>query len=246
MKKTILTVLSVLVLSSFVLSDANAATNSDLSNAIRLYKAHNYTECYLKLQNYIKKDPSSALAYYYLAMVYSQVGNTPEAIDNYEKAIALAPEDSNLMRYAKKGKACLEDEKECKELKLTSEDDFIKRTFRDGWSDSVRGDYERLKLENMMREINRSDEVSPQQFRDFKDFSSMNNGPAPTNDEVVAAFRVLQRAGFINNMNTPYSDISLLTGETTPQRDLLNMMGTSSLNPQIIQAMLTSNMSLGF
>ena len=74
----------------------------------------------------------------------------------------------------------------------------------------------------------------------------MNNGPAPTNDEVVAAFRVLQRAGFINNMNTPYSDISLLTGETTPQRDLLNMMGTSSLNPQIIQAMLTSNMSLGF
>ena len=42
-----------------------------------------------------------------------------------------------------------------------------------------------------MREMNRGNDVEPQKFREYKDFS----GEVPTNDEIVAALRTLQRAG---------------------------------------------------
>ena len=50
------------------------------------------------------------------------------------------------------------------------------------------------KVENLMREMNRKDNITPQKFKEYKDFSNA----APSNDEIVAALRVLQRAGFGN------------------------------------------------
>ena len=248
MKKIFITVLSLLVITLFSVekTDAKTAQNSELTTAIKLYKAANYTECYSKLQTSIKKDPSNPLAYYYLAMVYAQVGNKPDAIANYEKTLTLAPRGSNLNRYAYKGKVCLEDAEKCRKVRLTDEDTFIKGGFGQGWSEKARSDYERLKLENMMREINRSDDVSPQEFREFKDFSSMNNNEVPTNDEIVAALRVLQRAGFANNIVGGNADYSLLMGGNTQQNQIWNMLGGSSMSPQMIQALMTNNMSLGF
>ena len=47
-------------------------------------------------------------------------------------------------------------------------------------------------------------------------------------------------------MNNGYSDISMLTG-MGQQNAMLNMLGgSSSLSPQIIQTLLTNNMSQGF
>ena len=92
-----------------------------------------------------------------------------------------------------------------------------------------------------MREMNRNDSIDAQRFKEYKDFSSV-----PTNDEIVAALRTLQRAGFgniINNNN--YADLSVLTGNSQ-QNALYNMMGSSSMNPQLIQALLTNNMTQGF
>ena len=98
-----------------------------------------------------------------------------------------------------------------------------------------------------MREINNSDEVNPQKFKEYKDFSTMNTpDKMPTNDEIVAAIRVLQKAGLYNNYNNTYSDMSLLTGTNRNNALMMNMMGNGELSPQVIQAMLTNNMSLGF
>ena len=97
-----------------------------------------------------------------------------------------------------------------------------------------------------MREMNRSNDIDTNKFREYKDFSSMNPNAVPSNDEVVAALRTLQKAGFGNMMNNHYADISLLTGNQYPQGQLFNMMGNSNLSPEVIQTMLTNNMSLGF
>lgn len=247
MKKSVLTILSMLIILSSTSVIAKPAVSSELSEAIKLYKTHNYTQCYVKLEDVIKSDPSNALAYYYMAMTYVQLGNKNSAIENYEKAIALAPKNTNLSKYARKGKICLEIPDKCSiSLYDSPEEAFIRGAGSKKFTDEVRSDYERLKIENMMREINRSDDISPQQFREFKDFSSMNNETAPSNDEIVAAMRTLQRAGFGNMINNNYSDISLLTGENSQQNAMLNMMGINSLSPQVIQAMLTNNMSMGF
>lgn len=246
MKKTTLLLLGIMLIASLNgVCYAKSNTNSDLMTAIKMYKAQNYTQSYSKLQTYIKKDPSNPLAYYYLAMVYVQVGNQPEAIANYEKVLSLAPKNGNLSKYAERGKACLEDAKLCQKLKAEEDFAFESTSFGSKWTtDKVRSEYEKLKLENMMREINRSSDTVPVDMRDFRDFSSMNNEVMPTNDEIVAAMRVLQRAGFANNFGG--TEAALLMGSGYQQNQMLNMLGGSNMSPQLIQALMTNNMSMGF
>ena len=98
-----------------------------------------------------------------------------------------------------------------------------------------------------MREMTRGNDVTPQKFKDYKDFSS----EVPTNDEIVAALRVLQRAGLSDVLNNNVNEMSLLTGnnETNSNNAMLNMLmgnGNSSLSPQVIQSLLTNQMSVGF
>lgn len=244
MKKKFLVLLSILVLSSAInLAYSKPATNAELSNAIRLYKSANYTECYSRLNDIIKKDSTNAVAYYYLGMASTQLGKKDEAIESYTKAISLTTPSSSIYAYAQKGKRCLETPDKCQDsYEATSLDEFITSIKKENESTQVRSDYERLRIENLKREINRSDEVAPEKFKEFKDFSSMNND-VPTNDEIVAAIRTLQKAGLGSLYGS--ADLSMLTGNSQ-QAQMINMLGGSSMNPQVIQAMLTNNMSFGF
>ena len=101
-----------------------------------------------------------------------------------------------------------------------------------------------------MREMNRNNGVDPQKFKEYKDFS----GEVPTNDEIVAALRTLQRAGLsdIISNNNNISELSLLTGNSNnnQQDDIFNLLtganGSSKLSTQVIQSLLTNQMSVGF
>ena len=66
---------------------------------------------------------------------------------------------------------------------------------------------------------------------------------ALSNDEIVAALRTLQQAGLAGTYGS--ADVSFFTGSNS-QQQLMNLMGGSSMNPQLIQSLLTNNMSLGF
>lgn len=246
-KKLLIALAAVILISTIGIAQAKTYVSPDLATAIKLYKAGNYTECYEKLETVMKNDPSNALGYYYKGMASAQLGRKAEAIENYSKALELAPAKSNLANYAEKGKSCMENPKECNNPKFDSDIDAFIRGSHSTFSEKVRSDYEKLKIEHLMRDINRDEEVAPQRFKEYKDFSSMNNTPetSPSNDEIVAAIRTLQKAGLYNNFNNNYSDLSLLTGDNR-NNSMLEMMGTSSLSPQVIQAMLTNNMSLGF
>ena len=72
----------------------------------------------------------------------------------------------------------------------------------------------------------------------------MNNA-VPTNDEIVAAIRVLQNAGMANIVGSSAQDLSFLNGNMS-NNPMMNMMNGGHMSPQLIQAMLTNNMSLGF
>ena len=116
-------------------------------------------------------------------------------------------------------------------------------------SEEVKSEMEKLKLEQLIRDINRSKEINPERFREHHDFSTMNTpSVTPSNDEVVAALRTLQNAGFGNILNNNYStDLSMLTGGQNQQFPLFDMMNSgNSINPQLIQTMLTNNMRQGF
>ena len=91
--------------------------------------------------------------------------------------------------------------------------------------------------------------MTPDQFRGYKDFSSY----APTNDEIVAAIRTLQRAGIADSLIGNNSDIYSIhgTGEQNRNYDIMNMLYASGgknadLNPQIIRSLLSTQMSANF
>ena len=247
MKKRLATILSIMLLmTSSLVCDAKNA-DKDLTEAIKLYKEGNYTACYQNLSKSIKKDSSNALAYYYLAMSAAQVGKTNEAINNYSKVIALSNQNSNLRRYAEKGQTCLIDPEKCEVTTMYSslEEEFILRKNGPKITDEVKSEFERLKIEQLMREMNRSKDIEPRKFKEYKDFSSYNSNTQPSNDEIVAALRTLQNAGFSDILSNN-NDLSLITGVQTPQSNIYNLMNNQTLSPQVIQMMLTNNMSAGF
>lgn len=248
MKKKLAAVLFAIAITAGSMSfAAKVATNSDLAEAIKLYKAGNYSECYFKLDKAVKSNPANPLCYYYKAMTAAQVGKKEEAIANYEKTLALTSENSNLARYATKGKSCLEDPEKCQSAMYDDADDkFIRSYSASGFSEEARSMFEKLKIEQMMRDMNRNDDINPQRFREYKDFSSMNTPSEMPNDaEIVAAIKTLQKAGMMNFGNDMYSDLSLLTGSNN-SNSMFNMINNGNLNPQLIQAMFANNMSLGF
>jgi len=259
MKKTFLFLISILVIGSFASSAMAkpAATNAKTASAIKLYKAGNYTKSYVTFSDIVSKDPSNALAYYYLGMTSVQLGKKDEAIENYNKAIQLSP-NGILGSYAKKGVKCIEEPVAChatvkvEEENLTPEDRFIKGSFGSGFSQKARSVHEKEKIENMKREINRNNEIAPQQFKEYRDFSSY----APTNDEIVNALRVLKAAGLSDmiNVNGHNAELQALLGSNNNQNkggyDMLNLMfnnqGASGLSPEAIQALMTSQMTASF
>ena len=259
MKKTILGLLSLVVLFATinVASAKVTAPNSQTAEAIRLYKSGNYTQSYFAFSKITSKDSSNALAAYYLGMSAAQLGRKEEAISNYEKAASLSP-NSILSRYAKQGIRCAEDSSKCREHSFvtsdpdeTAEDKFIRSIY--GFTEKARGTHEKERLENIKREMNRDSDLPPQKFREYKDFSSQ----APTNEEIVSAMRVLQRAGmsnFVGNSSYAY-DIDNLAGiqqnSNNADYDMLKFLfgrnsNSSNLNPQVIQSLLTTQMTTSF
>ena len=245
MEKKFLVIFSMIaLLASMNVVSAKTKTSPDLVKAIKAYKAQNYSECYYLLDDVLKEQPANALAYYYKAITSAQIGRKEEALANYEKVLLLSPGNNNLNSYAQKGKLCIEEPEKCADSVYGSEaDDFILNKKSAKFSEKVQSDYERLQLENFMREMNRNDSVDTKKFENYKDFSSQN----PSNDEIVAALRTLQRAGLTGSVgiNSSYADLSILNG-SQQQNSIYNMFGNSSMNPQIIQALLTNNMTQGF
>lgn len=255
MKKSFIAMFTLLLLMAAIgtASAKTTTSNSSLASAIKLYKAKNYSQSYVVLKDVVKKDPSNAVAYYYLAMASAQIGNKNEAIENYQKVLSLSP-NSQLEYYAKKGKVCLEDEEKCNEADTEESklDHFVRGKFGSGFSNEARGSYEKQKIENLMREMNRNDSITPKKFKDYKDFSSQAE---PSNEEIVAAVKTLQQAGLVNMLSTNSyrSDLSMLTSNadnSINEYEMLNLMlgkkQDNNIDARLIQSLLTNQMSTSF
>ena len=187
----------------------SGALSTPVKIAIKKYKVGNYTGCLQDCLAISKKDPSNSIIYYYMAMSYVQAGKKDAAIRSYSRVLSLKP-NPKLLEYATTGKRCLETPDKC-QLETTTPgsssdvDKFIARPYSDGLSDSVKADFEKKHLETVKQEINNNDDVDGYQLKQFKDYSKQHsqvevNGEKiaqkkPSNDEIVAALKVLNDAG---------------------------------------------------
>ena len=149
MKKNLLKLLSILILvSTLSIIEAKANSDTQLAEAIKLYKAGNYVSCYQTLNEFVDKHPDNVVAYYYLAMSAAQAGKTKEAINMYKTVLALSSESSNIHKYAQRGKTCLEDSDKCGAFGgfASKEEAFILNKGGSSLSDEVKSQMEKLKL----------------------------------------------------------------------------------------------------
>ena len=171
MKRKLLIALCIMILGTSGVVYAKSKVTPDLAEAISLYKQGNYSECYVKLNKVLETDDTNALTYYYYAMTNSQLGNKGAAIDSYQKVLSLAPANSTLAKYAAKGRRCLATPDKCTDSLYSSADEEFIRNFKGAkFSEQVHAQFENLKLENMKREMNRSNDINIQEFKEYKDF----------------------------------------------------------------------------
>lgn len=249
MKKRLLLFLALLIIASqgYTCAIAKTYNTSPVNIAIRKYKSGNYTGCLQDTLAIVKRDPSNAVAYYYMAMSYSKAGKKNEAIQAYQNVLNLKP-NTVLFTYATTGKRCLETPDKCKEPDQSTEiDKMIAAPFGDGLSSQVRKDIEQKRLDAIRTEINTGKDVNNYDLRRFdatnnrseaEKTDKVSQDPQPTNDEIVAALKVLNKAGLnpyaqatanpytqiANPQNAELAQLNMLTGANNQQNSTSAMM----------------------
>ncbi len=184
--------------------------NANIKSVAAKYKAGNYTGCLQELFSLVKKDPSNALAYYYMAMAYTHINLKDEAVAAYERVIALNPNEY-LVDYATKGRDCLTDGPACKteqavEEEMSDLDKFINAPYGNGLSPELNEEVKQKQLVNIKETINQKEELEHKDIQKIKDFDKKNSdskSEAVTGDkiaqvsdeEVLKAIKTLKDAG---------------------------------------------------
>jgi len=242
MKKHLLSLIAISVVivhfsSCAVVAGNTSSTTNAVSIAIKKYKAGNYTGCLQDCQSIVQADPSNSVAFYYMAMSYAQAGKKDEAIKSYSNVLSLKP-NPRLADFASTGKRCLETPEKCQadpEDSSTEVDRFI-NSQGDVMSSTVKKEYTQKNLNNIKNEINADKEMDAYKLKKFVDYTNKRSQAddnevvaqnKPTNDQIVAALKVLKDAGF-----DPYSQVSLPNGAMAQNQEMAQLqMLTGGSNP---------------
>ena len=238
--------------------------NANIKSAISKYKKANYSGCLQELFSLTKKDPSNALAYYYMALAYTHVDMKDAAVEAYEKVISLNS-DSYLTEYATKGRDCLTDGPACKEPEETETseegetkaegekvdelDSFVNAPYGNGLSPQVNKEIRERQLQKIQNTINSKNDLDSKDFqkiRDFdnkKDFSSQNDDNikiAKVSDEdVLKAIKTLREAGLTVNVQNEnfygmYQDPEMAQMSMLLGNNNYNNNGMSNMLPMLM------------
>lgn len=172
-----------------------ADTITDLTTGMELYKNGNYDGCITKLNSVVKDDPTSVVGYYYLALSYSKLNKKDLAIANYNKVINLGSDKtlSNLSKQAKNILQPVKIETEPVAEQQDNEDDYnpILDDCATVQSQDKRPEKTEKKIvTETVKQPSKTD--NPPKFE-------YNPNREPTNDEIVTAIRILQKAGLLQN-----------------------------------------------
>lgn len=211
--------------------------NANLKSGIARFKKGDYTGCLQELYALTKKDPSNAAAYYYMAMAYTYVGSQAEAIDAYEKVIAL---NSNqfLVDYATKGRDCLTGGPACAppEDSTGEQDDldkFIKSPYGNGLSPELNLEIKQKQLQNIQETINNKEQLEKKDLEKIREFDNSKT-EAEVNDKIASAsvsdedilnaIKTLKDAGLTVNIQQPGADMTAQMYAQNPQMAEMSML----------------------
>lgn len=220
------------------------AAASDIVKGIEFYKTGNFDKCITSMKSVVSNDPTDVMAYYYLALAYTKTGNHNSAIQNYDKVIHLNS-DKNMTKLAKQGKSCLINKKitDTKPV-VKDEDEDYNPILNDGVAceeEVFAGRQTEIKDKNTGKT-----DISKKQSNNMNESypkNSYNPQKEPTNDDIVNAIRVLQKAGLLQNgvmgLNTnPNTNNNMQMDSRTQQmQSMLMMMNNGNNNNNMMQMM---------
>jgi len=236
---------------------------TSVAEGIEAYKAGNYELCISKMKDVVKNDPTAAIGYYYLGLSYSKTGKSLLAVRNYDKVITLNS-DKTLVNLAQKGKACAGG-KNITAIETQLED--IEEDIKDGSNVDTSEKLSPAELKAKYEDKITKPAATSQTSTVIKASDYARQNAQPTNEEIVNAIRVLQRAGLLQN------GAAGLAGSANPQMDaktqqmnalmmmmgqngnnnngMMNMLplmnnGSGKISPQMIQMMMMNRMMPNF
>jgi len=253
MKRNLLILIAVFITMSQASSLTLATTHSisgPVAIAIKKYKVGNYTGCLQDTQLIVKQDPSNSVAYYYMAMSYVKAGKKDEAVAAYGKVLGLGS-NPVLLQYAATGKRCIETPDQCKpdeknQPELTDVDKMVGSKYVDGLSDDARTQVEQKRLQMIKNEINTDEDINNYKFKKFTDYTKQhsqsntddkvaNDDKKPSNDEIVAALKVLNKAGLnpyaqTNPVANDYAQMAnpMMTAQNAESAQLSMLLGSGN------------------
>ena len=265
MKKFIL----LIVLSMMIILPAFAGEdNSKLKEAVKLYKAGNYTRSMQLFKDITSNDPGNALAYYYLGMCYVQIGDKESAINSYKTVITLSP-DSQLATNSRVG------------LNNINPPDMQENTpavdpVQGFLSEQAKEAIQKSKLNTIIENTNSNKEINPSLYKGLDNFDPDKPkkkdkdyylNEKPSQEKIVEAMQTLSQAGInpYGNMQNPQINpemmqMNMLMGAFGGGNNMGNMngnnmnnmlpllmmmqnnQGSNNISPEAIQTMMSSMM----
>ena len=226
--KNKLLILAIFITNSFVCAQAQDIV-PNMEEAISKYKAKNYVGCMQDTLDISQNDPSNALAHYYLAISYAQLGNKEKAIEAYQKVINLATSET-LKEYAQRGELCLNSPEECQrnatQQEISDKDlhKFINSTKH--FSKEVTDKLDEIELEMLKYNINKDADLKSE---------------TPSNDEIAQAVKTLAKAGFnplaIQNNSYTQANQSMMQNPEYMQLQMLLGNNQSNTNTDFMSMM---------
>lgn len=233
--------------------------NPSLKSAIQKFKKSNYSGCLQELFSYVQIKPDDAVAYYYMAMSFTHIGDSKAAIKAYERVIALA-KDPTLSEYATKGKNCLvygpsctpdetavqEDKVQEPKVEPTKEqqlEDFIKSPYGNGLSPELEKQIKEEKLKQIQDTINRKEKLENKDLEKIRKFDRENSSQLilnekiakaePGDKEILKAIKTLRAAGMeVSIQATPTGASNTQGGNVTGATSSNDLSAAENLQAQ--------------
>lgn len=169
---------------------------ASLADAIEKYKKSDYSGCIQELLSYVIKEPSDAVAFYYIAMSYTNIGDNSAAVEAYQKVIDLT-KDPKLSEYAVKGKDCLTNGPTCPNAETEQKnkggkgadksaeqstanetvllEKFINEPYGSGLSSEMEKQMKEETLKQIQESINKKDSLENSDVQRIKNFDNENS-----------------------------------------------------------------------
>ena len=182
---------------------------ASLAGAIEKYKQSDYSGCLQELLSYVIKEPADAVAFYYIAMSFANIGDNSAAVEAYQKVIDLT-KDPKLSAYAVKGKDCLTNGPTCpnsetdpqkkggKGVDKSAEpsavneteqlEKFINEAYGSGLSSEMEKQMKEETLKQIQESINKKDSLENSDVQRIKNFDNENSSSeTDTRDKIANA-----------------------------------------------------------